>query len=74
MENLSSAVAQLWERRKELVAGDQEALAVVNEAIGLLYRGEARVAEIDSETDTVVVHEWLRQAILLLFVLSEIRL
>ena len=36
----------------------------VDEAIDLLDRGEARVAEIDPATDEVVVHEWLRQAIL----------
>ena len=42
-----------------------EARAVVHEAIELLDRGEARVAEVvDGE---VVVHEWLKQAILLLF-------
>jgi 2,3,4,5-tetrahydropyridine-2-carboxylate N-succinyltransferase len=73
MDNLSSAVGQLWERRQELVPGDVEALAVVDEAIDLLDRGEARVAEIDPSSDEVVVHEWLRQAILLLFVLSEVR-
>ncbi len=46
-----------------------EARAVVHEAIELLDRGEARVAEVvDGE---VVVHEWLKQAILLLFRLSR---
>ncbi|MGA2528612.1 MAG: 2,3,4,5-tetrahydropyridine-2,6-dicarboxylate N-succinyltransferase [Acidimicrobiales bacterium] len=73
MDDLSSAVAQLWERRKELSPGDPEALAVVDEAIGLLDAGEARVAEIDPVSDQVVVHEWLRKAILLLFVLSEVK-
>ena len=29
--------------------------------------GTARVAEIDPATDQVVVHQWLKQAILLLF-------
>ena len=41
----------------------------MHEAIDLLDRGEARVAEVvDGE---VVVHEWLKQAILLLFRLEE---
>ena len=43
--------------------------AAVHEAIDLLDRGEARVAEVDPEGD-VIVHEWLKQAILLLFRLS----
>jgi 2,3,4,5-tetrahydropyridine-2-carboxylate N-succinyltransferase len=73
MENLSSAIGELWERRGDLVAGDAEALAIVDAAIGLLDAGTARVAEIDALSDEVVVHEWLRQAILLLFVLSEVR-
>jgi 2,3,4,5-tetrahydropyridine-2-carboxylate N-succinyltransferase len=73
MENLSSAVSQLWESRKSLSPGDADALWTVNEAIGLLDRGEARVAEIDPSSGEVVVHEWLRQAILLLFLLSEVR-
>ena len=74
MDTLSSTVSRLWERRKELAPGDPDALATVNESIGLLDRGEARVAEIDPASDEVVVHEWLRQAILLLFLLSEVRL
>jgi 2,3,4,5-tetrahydropyridine-2-carboxylate N-succinyltransferase len=41
------------------------------ETIDLLDRGEARVAEVDEATDTVVVHAWLREAILLWFRLNE---
>jgi len=52
---------------------DGDALVVVNQAIDLLDTGEARVAEIDPVTDEVIVHEWLRQAILLLFILSGVR-
>ena len=70
MDDLSSAVLELWTRRTQLSPADTDALEVVDEAIDLLDRGEVRVAEIDSKTDEVVVHEWLRQAILLLFVLS----
>ena len=40
---------------------------VVTQAIDLLDRGEARVAEMDAATGEVVVHSWLKTAILLLF-------
>jgi 2,3,4,5-tetrahydropyridine-2,6-dicarboxylate N-succinyltransferase len=44
--------------------------AAVEEAVGLLDRGEARVAEVvDGE---VVVHQWLKQAILLCFRLRSL--
>src|SRR5439155_477015 len=46
-----------------------EARATVHEAIDLLDTGAARVAEIVD--GRVVVHEWLKQAILLLFRLSK---
>jgi 2,3,4,5-tetrahydropyridine-2-carboxylate N-succinyltransferase len=52
------------------VAGDADAFAVVREAIDLLDRGQARVAEIGAEGE-VVVHQWLKQAILLLFRLAS---
>ena len=39
----------------------------MTEAVDLLDSGEARVAEIDPVTDQVVVHQWLKHAILLLF-------
>jgi 2,3,4,5-tetrahydropyridine-2-carboxylate N-succinyltransferase len=65
MADLASRIDELWEHRAELPAGDAEADASVSEAVDLLDRGEARVAEIVD--DAVVVHEWLKKAILLLF-------
>ncbi|HVM09211.1 MAG TPA: 2,3,4,5-tetrahydropyridine-2,6-dicarboxylate N-succinyltransferase [Acidimicrobiales bacterium] len=62
---LQSTIEELWERRAELGLNDTDALASVTEAIDLLDKGEARVAEIVD--DEVVVHAWLKQAILLLF-------
>jgi 2,3,4,5-tetrahydropyridine-2-carboxylate N-succinyltransferase len=62
----------LWARSSELTPRDLDAGAIVREAIALLDRGEARVAEVDQATGDVVVHEWLKLAILLLFRLSEI--
>jgi 2,3,4,5-tetrahydropyridine-2,6-dicarboxylate N-succinyltransferase len=69
MADLQAQIEDLWERRNELEPGDKDAGAVVLEAITLLDRGEARVAELDG--DGVVVHQWLKQAILLLFRLSR---
>lgn len=67
MADLQARIEELWERAGELRAGDADALAVVTEAVGLLDSGEARVAEVDSAADSVVVHQWLKYAILLLF-------
>jgi 2,3,4,5-tetrahydropyridine-2,6-dicarboxylate N-succinyltransferase len=63
---LAARIDELWERRDELEPGDADVGALVLEAVGLLDRGEARVAEID-DSGEVVVHEWLKRAILLLF-------
>ena len=68
--DLKARIGELWAGRAGLSAGDAEARRVVHEAIDLLDTGEVRVAEIGSDGD-VVVHEWLKQAILLLFKLSE---
>lgn len=67
MATLQSQIEELWERAAELGPSDGDALAVVTEAIELLDRGTARVAEVDAASDEVVVHQWLKQAILLLF-------
>ena len=69
MADAQSTIEELWERRDELTAGDADAFAAVKEAIDLLDAGEARVAELDASGE-VVVHQWLKQAILLLFRLS----
>jgi len=65
MADLRAHIDELWERRDELEPGDADVGAVILEAVGLLDRGEARVAEVVD--DEVVVHEWLKRAILLLF-------
>ncbi len=71
MADLSATIDELFERRAELEPGDADATAAVHEAIGLLDSGQARVAEVDGATDEVVVHQWLKRAILLLFRLSS---
>jgi 2,3,4,5-tetrahydropyridine-2-carboxylate N-succinyltransferase len=72
MADLRARIAELWEGREELDARDAEARSTVVEAVGLLDRGEARVAQVSEVTGQVTVHEWLKQAILLLFRFSEI--
>jgi len=69
MADLRASIEELWNRRSEIDPNDSDTRATVHEAITLLDRGEARVAEVVD--DKVVVHEWLKQAILLLFSLSS---
>ncbi len=69
MADLQGQIGELWERRAELTPDDGDARAVVDLAIDLLDSGEARTAELDAD-GAVVVHAWLKQAILLLFRLS----
>jgi len=70
MADLQATIDELWELRGDLSPKDGDALASVTEAINLLDTGEARIAEIVD--DTVVVHEWLKRAVLLLFRLRGI--
>jgi 2,3,4,5-tetrahydropyridine-2-carboxylate N-succinyltransferase len=65
MADLQATIEELWERRAELETGDPEVKRAIHEAITLLDTGKARVAEVVD--DEVVVHEWLKWAILLLF-------
>jgi 2,3,4,5-tetrahydropyridine-2,6-dicarboxylate N-succinyltransferase len=71
MDGLEAQIRELWEHRDNLTAvmPESDAREVVRSAIDLLDTGEARVAELVG--DRVVVHEWLKQAILLLFRLSK---
>src|SRR6202162_3404364 len=67
MADLQASIEELWERRGELSPADTEAVKLVEEAIDLLDTGQARVAEVDPVSDEVVVHEWLKKSILMLF-------
>jgi len=69
--DVQSRIDELWGRRAELGPADVDALVVVRQAIDLLDSGQARVAEVNGSGE-VVVHQWLKQAILLLFRLSAI--
>ena len=63
-------ITALWEGRDDLasVMPEADAQHAVHSAIELLDTGEARVAELVD--DEVVVHEWLKYAVLLLFRLA----
>jgi 2,3,4,5-tetrahydropyridine-2-carboxylate N-succinyltransferase len=63
--DLQSQIDELWEHRDSLTPGDPEAGQIILDAITLLDTGQARVAEVVD--DEVVVHDWLKRAILLLF-------
>ena len=71
MADLEAQIHALWDARDDLssVMPEEQARDVVHEAIQLLDSGAARVAEVvDGD---VVVHEWLKYAVLLLFRLSK---
>jgi tetrahydrodipicolinate N-succinyltransferase len=65
VNGLQRTIEGLWDNRDSLDTEDRAAAAAVHEAIDLLDRGEVRVAEIFN--GDVVVHQWLKKAILLLF-------
>jgi 2,3,4,5-tetrahydropyridine-2-carboxylate N-succinyltransferase len=69
MADLEAHIDALWEQRDQLGPDDAEAVAAVHAAIDLLDRGQLRVAE-PMPDGSVVVHEWLKRAILLLFRVS----
>jgi 2,3,4,5-tetrahydropyridine-2-carboxylate N-succinyltransferase len=71
VEDLEQTITKLWESRDDLasVMPEADARAAVHQAIDLLDRGDARVAEVVG--DDVVVHQWLKYAVLLLFRLAR---
>ena len=73
MDDLSNAVAELWKRRKTLSPGDRRGTRGGQRGHRPLGPGRGARGRDRPASDEVVVHEWLRQAILLLFILSEVR-
>lgn len=72
MADLQATIEDLWERRADLVPDDADANQAIFEAVKLLDTGEARVAEWGAGgAGEVVVHQWLKQAILLYFKQSQ---
>jgi 2,3,4,5-tetrahydropyridine-2-carboxylate N-succinyltransferase len=70
MADLQASIEDYWARRDELPVDDAEINHTILEAVTLLDRGEARVAEVGADGN-VIVHEWLKEAILLFFKVSE---
>jgi len=71
VSTLATQIDELYTRIDTLDERDADARALVEEAIALLDAGTARVAEV-GDGGEVVVHEWLKRAILLLFRLRGI--
>ncbi|MBO0730367.1 MAG: 2,3,4,5-tetrahydropyridine-2,6-dicarboxylate N-succinyltransferase, partial [Acidimicrobiaceae bacterium] len=69
MADLEARIKELWEQSDSLTPSDTAAADTVRQAVDLLDTGEARVAELAPD-GAVVVHEWLKQAILLSFRVS----
>jgi 2,3,4,5-tetrahydropyridine-2,6-dicarboxylate N-succinyltransferase len=71
MADLEHGITDLWERREGIGPDDKDARKVVRSAIELLDAGDIRVAEVVD--DRVVVHEWVKQAVLLYFRVQRIK-
>ena len=71
MSDLSTKIEEIWSTRDSLDADDEGANSAIHAAIDLLDTGEARVAE-PATDGGMVVNEWLKQAILLLFSQAQI--
>ncbi len=66
LQSLEERIEELWQRREELDDRDAAARATVLGAMELLDSGRVRVAELGRDGE-VVVHEWLKRAIVMLF-------
>ena len=73
MDDLEKSITQLWEAGDAWrdVMSESQAHTTVRSVIGMLDRGEVRVAEIGDE---VTVNEWVKLAILMWFRVLEMRL
>src|SRR5829696_4294174 len=71
MLHLEARITDLWHMMDDLSPRDTDARGTVLEAVSLIDSGQCETAENDPATDDVVVHEWLKLAILLLFRLSD---
>ena len=73
MADLQASIEELWARREEVSPSDGDARGPVDEVVALLDRGEVRAAEVDLGSGEVVVHAWVKKAILLLFRLAAMQ-
>jgi 2,3,4,5-tetrahydropyridine-2-carboxylate N-succinyltransferase len=70
MSDLQARIESLWNNRESLDTDDPEVIATVHEAIDQLDTGTARVAEVGAD-GTIVVNQWCKYAVLLLFKISK---
>ncbi len=63
---LATAIEEAWERRAEITPADQDVRGIVDQAVGMLDNGEARVASPNGD-GTWTVNQWLKKAVLLSF-------
>jgi 2,3,4,5-tetrahydropyridine-2,6-dicarboxylate N-succinyltransferase len=68
LRDLKDVIDDLWAQRESLNAADPDVIRPILEAVGNLDNGTERVAEIVD--DRVIVHEWLKRAILLFFAMT----
>ena len=69
MQSIIDTIETAWDKRAEIDRGDTTLREAVDHAIGLLDRGEARVAE--PRDGGWHVNEWLKKAVLLSFRLRD---
>jgi len=70
MSQLETAIEQAWEARDSVTPASSDVRAIVDEALGLLDSGAARVAEPDGQGGWKV-NQWLKKAVLLSFRLND---
>jgi 2,3,4,5-tetrahydropyridine-2-carboxylate N-succinyltransferase len=70
MPSLSERIEALWSGVDDIDSADPGVISTVHEAIDALDSGQVRVAEIGADGE-VVVNEWCKYAILLLFKISR---
>jgi 2,3,4,5-tetrahydropyridine-2-carboxylate N-succinyltransferase len=70
MSQLASQIEVAWEARDSVTPASADVRAIVDQALGLLDSGAARVAEPDGQ-DGWTVNQWLKKAVLLSFRLAD---
>ena len=76
MADLRTRIEQLWDERDSFDPADPEIGTTIREAIALLDAGDERIAEVvpdGTEMGEVLVHQWLKHAVLLLFKVSQMQ-
>ena len=76
MADLKARIERIWDERDTVDVTDPEIGATIREAIALLDAGEDRIAEVvpdGTEMGEVLVNQWLKHAVLLLFKVSQMK-